>query len=206
MSDNPILKRVYALAGDRDETRNVYAAWAKDYDTDTLRGMGYVAPKLAAAALADLVDDTARVLDAGCGTGLVGEELSRHGLGAVDGIDLSPGMLEVAAEKNVYRNLDVADLTEALKIADDSYDAAISVGVFTSGHVGPEAIADLARVVKKDAPLVITVHENVWEAQAYPDALTRFEEEGHLRINDLIDAPYHEREGYRCRLCLLSAV
>jgi len=205
MADNPLLRRVYALAGDLDETRSVYADWARSYDTDTTEGMGYVAPGIAAAALADLVGPEARILDAGCGTGLVGEELKRRGVGEIDGIDLSEGMLEVAARKEVYRNLAVADMTRPLNIAPDTYDAAISVGVFTSGHVGPSAIADIARVVKPGAPIVLTVHENVWEKEGYGDHLEAMEAEGTLKVNGLVEAPYHRKEGYRCQLCLLAA-
>ncbi|WP_026381748.1 class I SAM-dependent DNA methyltransferase [Afifella pfennigii] len=205
MGDNPLLKRAYALDGDLDKTRNVYADWAKSYDKDTIAGMGYVAPDIAAAALASRVADDALILDAGCGTGLVGEALSRHGVTAIDGLDLSEEMLQVAAEKSVYRNLAVADLTAPLPIAPDTYDAAISVGVFTSGHVGPDAIADLARVVKPGAPIVLTVHENVWEADLYPEYLSDMEAGGQLRIDEVVEAPYHEKEGYRCRLCLLLA-
>ncbi|MBZ8132979.1 class I SAM-dependent methyltransferase [Afifella sp. IM 167] len=205
MADNPLLRRVYALGGDLEETRSVYADWAKSYDEDTTQGMGYVAPAIAAAALADRVGPQAHILDAGCGTGLVGEELKRRGVSRIDGIDLSEGMLDVAAGKEVYSSLSVADMTQPLDIAPDSYDAAISVGVFTSGHVGPEAIADLARVVKPQAPIVLTVHEDVWDKDGYAAHLQAMEAAGTLRINGLVEAPYHRKEGYSCRLCLLAA-
>jgi len=206
-TDNPLLKRAYALGGDRSEIRSLYADWAESYDTDTLDGMGYVAPALAARTLAERLDAAGTVLDAGCGTGLVGVELSRQDdLDVdIDGVDLSAGMLEQAEEKRVYRKLAEADLTKPLDIADDTYDGVVSVGVFTSGHVGPQAIDELARVARPGAPVVVTVHEKVWDKDGYADHLAAMEKAGRVKVLSTDEAPYHEKAGYRCRLCVLQA-
>ncbi|TXD32301.1 class I SAM-dependent methyltransferase, partial [Lujinxingia vulgaris] len=179
--NNPLLRRVYALDGDKEETRRVYAEWAEQYDRDTLDGMGYVAPGLVAR--------DAKVLDAGCGTGLAGVELKKLGFTNIDGNDLSREMLEVAGEKNAYGQLSEADLTVPLEIADDSYDAVISVGVFTSGHVKPKALDELARVTRKGGQIVVTVHEKVWEADGYPDYLEDMEMRGLVNIQAVKEAP-----------------
>lgn len=202
---NPILKKVYALDGDAQKTRQAYADWAASYDQDTLEGMGYVAPVLSAEALAQRVAANAEVLDAGCGTGLAGEELKKHGVEIVDGIDLSREMLDVAGEKSIYRNLAEADMTQPLDIPDNAYDGVLSVGVFTSGHVGPEAIGELARITRPGAPMVITVHEHVWDKHAYGDRIAGLEDSGVLSIEEIVTAPYHEKEGYTCKLCVLRA-
>lgn len=201
---NPLLSQIYALDGDREETRRVYGEWAEDYEQDTLEGMGYVAPELVARELAELVEPEACVLDAGCGTGLAGAKLKDLGFEQIDGIDLSKRMLEVARRKQAYATLAEADLMAPLDIPDNHYDAAISVGVFTSGHVKPTALAELVRVTKPGAPLVVTVHENVWEREGYPEQLERMEEEGLLRVRAVKEAPYHKKEGYSCQLCILE--
>src|ERR1700761_4335463 len=46
-----------------------------------------------------------RVADLGCGTGRTGEWLTTHGVGEIDGVDLSPGMLEAARARGVYSSL-----------------------------------------------------------------------------------------------------
>jgi ubiquinone/menaquinone biosynthesis C-methylase UbiE len=205
-TDNPLLQRAYALDGDRERIRDLYADWAGSYDEDTVAGMGYVAPALAAEALArEIGEGAGAVLDAGCGTGLVGLELSRRTKADIDGVDLSPGMLEQASEKGVYRQLAEADLTRPLDLPDNAYDGVVSVGVFTSGHVGPQAIDELARVARPGAPLVVTVHEKVWESDGYPAHLKTMEDRGIARIRAIRDTAYHEKEGYRCKLCLLEA-
>ncbi|SDU48722.1 class I SAM-dependent methyltransferase [Stappia sp. ES.058] len=205
--ENPLLKRAYALDGNATEIRSLYRDWAQSYDADTVDGMGYVAPEQAAEVLADRLDGAAMILDAGCGTGLVGEALSRQKTSGVmiDGIDLSAGMLERAAQKNVYRKLSEADLTKPLDLAKDSYDGVVSVGVFTSGHVGPLAMDELARIARPGAPVVVTVHEKVWGPDGYADHLKAMEAKGLVRVREIRDAAYHEKEGYSCKLCVLEA-
>ncbi|WP_029057642.1 class I SAM-dependent DNA methyltransferase [Stappia stellulata] len=205
--ENPLLKRAYALDGNAREIRALYRDWAGSYEADTIEGMGYVAPHQAAKALSEKLDTDALVLDAGCGTGLVGEALTRHDIAGlvIDGLDLSPGMLEQAAEKNVYRKLSEADLTKPLDMPADSYDGVVSVGVFTSGHVGPQAMDELARVARPGAPVIVTVHEKVWGPDGYADHLKAMEAKGRVRVRDIRDAAYHEKEGYTCKLCVLEA-
>jgi predicted TPR repeat methyltransferase len=201
---NPILRRIYSMKGGADECREIYGTWAETYERDTLEDMGYVGPAIAAETLAPLLPENAVVLDAGCGTGLAGSELARRTEAVIDGVDISREMLSRAARKGVYRTLGEADLTQPLAIDTDSYDAVICVGVFTNGHVGPKALDEMARVAKPGAPLVFTVHQDVW-ASGYAEQLERLAANGRVRIHKIIDAPYHAKEGYRCRLCVAEA-
>ena len=90
-----------------------------------------------------------RILDVGCGTGLVGEELQKYGCKNIDGADLSAEMLKLAEAKGIYGSLYQGAVgCQNLCIPANEYDAAISVGVFTSKHVGSEGFDDLVHVVK----------------------------------------------------------
>jgi SAM-dependent methyltransferase len=51
-----------------------------------------------------------RAADLGCGTGRTGAWLQRNGVAEIDGVDLTPQMLELARSKNVYRRLVEANL------------------------------------------------------------------------------------------------
>mgnify|MGYP003119867314 CR=1 FL=1 len=204
-SENPLLKRAYALNGDQNQIRAVYANWAKTYEADTLIGMGYVAPAIAAETMAQEIGQNDVILDAGCGTGLVGTELRSLSDAVIDGIDLSPDMLDQARKKDVYRTLNKADLTASLDIGDACYDGVISVGVFTSGHVGPSAMNELIRVIKPGAPAIITVHEQVWHKDGYRDHLDQMEKDDLAKICTIRETPYHQNEGYHCKLCILQA-
>ena len=50
--------------------------------------------------------------DLACGTGRIGAWLRAHGVREIDGVDLTPEMLERARERNIYRSLRIADVGE----------------------------------------------------------------------------------------------
>ncbi|OUZ11000.1 hypothetical protein BHE97_06095 [Aeromicrobium sp. PE09-221] len=199
---HPKLARLYALK-DADEARQVYDDWAEEYDHDTVGAMGYVAPAIAAEKLAERIEDGVSVLDAGCGTGLVGEEVRRHRDVVLDGIDLSPGMLERARARDVYRSLETADLTTRLSIDNDTYDAVVCVGTLTGGHVGPAVLAEFARITTPGGVIVVTVHSDVWESGGYRAEIERLVALGAVTA-EIAERPYHVREKMSCRLCVLT--
>ena len=203
-----ILDRVYALKSPA-ECESTYDEWAETYEHDTTEGMGYAAPVHAAERLSRLLADRPRaeVLDAGCGTGLVGAALAGHGLEVIDGIDLSSAMLDQARAKGVYRNLDKADLTQRLSADDGSYDAVICVGTLTEGHVGPEALDELVRVARPGAPVVATVLDRIWEPHGYKARAEALEESGAARLEETSpQSVYHAKENITCHLVVLRAL
>jgi predicted TPR repeat methyltransferase len=74
-------------------------------------GKTYFAHELVAEALKKLPHKSGKldILDAGCGTGLVGV-LVRDLANRLDGVDQSPAMLEKAKEKDIYDDIHLADL------------------------------------------------------------------------------------------------
>jgi len=75
-------------------------------------------------------DRPARVLDLGCGTGLMGAELAPCGA-RITGVDLSAGMLARAQARGVYAQLVKSDLAEYLRAAGaGSFDAVLAADVF----------------------------------------------------------------------------
>ena len=115
------------------------------------------------------------------------------GYNAIDGIDISQGMLDKAAEKSLYADLRVADINQPLALARDSYRAVISSGVFTTGHVGSEGLGQLLAVCQAGRHVVITVKTGVWQDDIHPylHALAR---DGKVRILDQTD-PYVSMPG-----------
>ena len=90
-------------------------------------------------------------------------------------MDLSPGMLAVAARKGVYDRLAQGDLTGRLPFEDARFAGAVCAGVFTTGHVGAEGLDELLRVVRPGGVLVLTVKDKTWAAgfSARVEALAR---------------------------------
>ncbi|KAF9771010.1 hypothetical protein IL306_011359 [Fusarium sp. DS 682] len=166
------------------ETLSTYDEWAKNYNQDVAKEE-YVAPQIASEDLVTHLGpqtSEAKILDAGCGTGLVGEALAKLGAKNIHGIDLSPGMLEVADRTGVYKSLNVANLAERLDIPAGSYDGVICVGTMTEGHVGPEAFDEFVRVTKAGGFIVSTIRESVWQSKGYEDKVNGLAEEGKVKI------------------------
>lgn len=179
------LEDAYALETQAD-TRAFYERWAAEYDAQLEAGLGYVAPRELAAALAKHLPRASApsvpILDVGCGTGMTCAYLRQSGYEVVDGVDFSPPMLTRAAEKGIYRALFEADLNEPLPFDDACYAAAISTGTFTLGHVGPEPIDELVRVLEPGALLACTVHAGVWDARGFSAKFAALEQSGDLAV------------------------
>lgn len=173
-----LLERAYSLETDED-THALYRDWAETYDNTMLDGLGYVLPALVARLLADSTNTRdGAVLDVGCGTGLAGAELARHGFTTIDGLDYSADMLSVAGKRGNYRNLIEADLTKPLELSTASYDAAICTGTFTHGHVGPGCLSELFRLLKPGSPFAFSVNAGVWQEMGFEESLDRIEQDG----------------------------
>lgn len=177
------LEEAYAVDGP-DANRELYASWAATYETGFVVESRYVYHQQVAAVFLDNLDAYDQpVLDVGCGTGVVGEELVRLGVSVIDGVDISPEMLAKAQDKAyrhrpVYRTLVEADLTGPIEIANNSYDGIVSAGAFTHGHLGPQSLSELLRVARPGATCAIGINSAHFEEFGFGDWLTQRHEEG----------------------------
>ncbi|MDP2081275.1 MAG: class I SAM-dependent methyltransferase [Pseudotabrizicola sp.] len=145
-----------------EQVAAVYDTWAASYDAE-MAAAGYRHPSIGCALLFRHAPRGAGpVLDAGCGTGLLGDWLGILGFAPVEGLDLSAGMLAVARAKGSYARLHQLALGQPLPFADGQFAAVISTGVFTTGHVGAEALPELIRITHSGGPLVLTVKTTLW--------------------------------------------
>ncbi len=205
-NENPVLDKVY-YATNHDELMDAYKDWAGRYDDDVVGKFGYVAPVVSSELLIRYLDDkNARILDAGCGTGLVGEILKKAGYTNVDGLDYSQEMLDESEKKGVYKEYIQADMTKPLEIADNAYDAIICVGTFTLGHVGPSAFTELIRITKKGGPICLTIREGAFEQEDYRRAMLDLECKNQWELHEFVTTDYLKEEGVTCKLCLFSAL
>ncbi|KAL4993506.1 S-adenosyl-L-methionine-dependent methyltransferase [Aspergillus recurvatus] len=163
----------------------LYDHWASSYNTDLAdASQNYVAPILTAQTAVQMINNAkapVTVLDAGCGTGLVGQALSnlRGGALNVDGADLSLPMLKIAEETGVYRTLTQIDLTQPIDKPDGSYDLVTCCGTFTQGHVGPDpALREFVRLVRPGGFVVATVLHEIWLEWGFKSEAERLEKEG----------------------------
>jgi len=165
------LDDAYALSSPED-ARRFYARWAATYESEFVVASGYLHPRVIAEIFDECVPDVASAVDAGAGTGLVGAYLCRlRPAIALDGIDLSAEMLAVADAKGVYRHLYERDLTRPVLETAAPYDALISIGLFTHGHLGPKALANLLPLVRPGGYAVIGANESHFLEHGFEDAL-----------------------------------
>jgi ubiquinone/menaquinone biosynthesis C-methylase UbiE len=69
------------------------------------------------------------VLDLACGTGRIGTWLKKRCSAAIDGVDITPEMLDIARTKGVYRTLHTADVSNT-GLPDETY------------HLSTQSLAD----------------------------------------------------------------
>jgi predicted TPR repeat methyltransferase len=184
MADDPDLESAYALQTPEDN-RRLYRAWAENYDTEFVSGTEFRFPSLIAQAYLDAGPGWP-CLDVGCGTGAVADQLPLDAV--IDGLDLSPDMLNVAARKSRYRHLFEANLKETLPFDDDSYAGLVSSGTFTHGHVGAEALDELLRVLRPGGIAIFSIKPEIWDEMGFGEAFARLTSAG------MIEAPTWREE------------
>jgi len=108
---------------DAGYVRHLFDQFSADYDTRMRGQLRYQAPEILRdlAALVMPGGQDLVALDLGCGTGLAAEAFAGL-VSAIDGIDLSPGMIEKARARRLYRNLAVADIETVLSEGGADYD------------------------------------------------------------------------------------
>ncbi len=179
----------HELSGDVDALAAHYNAWADHYDREVLEE-GYQAPRYLADLMESLLDKAAlpahqcEILDAGCGTGLVGKILFSRGYTQVDGFDLSDAMVQVALKTKAYRRLlSQCDLTKrVLAFGDDRYDVTLAAGVFTLGHVFPSALIELLHVTKPGGLVIVSTRLSYAEQTDFEQLCRSLAREGRIEL------------------------
>ena len=192
--------RLTALGGGSGNSKKIYEDWASTYEENLQEDYGYIAPRIAADEFAaNCSNRDLRILDLGCGTGLVGKELIARGFHVIDGLDYSPRMLAEAEKKGIYCNLLVGDMTQPLNLNGPCYDAAIAVGCFGGGHLGPQHLEGIIQSVKTDGLLVFYINGIPYNQDDYPAHFQALEAAGVWQINMTKESNYMqalERPGW----------
>lgn len=131
MPQNPIADHVWnAFNGRQSNKENEYNrilfnTFAPSYE-ETLKNINYdVVNKIS-----EICKDTkGKILDLGCGTGLLGSAL-KNKENEIIGIDISENMLEIAEKKSVYKSLIKSDIVEFLQKSTKHFDLITAADVF----------------------------------------------------------------------------
>ncbi|MCF2870601.1 methyltransferase domain-containing protein [Octadecabacter sp. G9-8] len=158
-----------------EDTKRIYADWADTYEDD-VTGMAYATPDRIALALVDQnVDLTQPVLDFGCGTGLSGAALRRHGFSKVDGTDISVEMMGHAQAKTLdgqplYRQLWLGD-AKIFSVKTGDYGIIVATGVISLGAAGPDMLGELLGALSTGGLLAFSYNDPTLADRSYTDAL-----------------------------------
>lgn len=158
---------VAALSGKSRSTvpltyiKEVFDSYSAVYEQSLLDQLDYSLPTRLCSLVADLSDKHLfrRLLDLGCGTGLLGERF-RNSATTLDGVDLSSKMIEIARNKNIYDRLITADIQTVLGTCKkESYDLILAADVFTYVGQLADIFKQTHRVAKPDCLFCFSVED-----------------------------------------------
>lgn len=168
-----------------EELSERYDTWAATYEDDLDRDFGWYGPMHAVNAALKYIPKDSRILDAGAGTGLVGKLLDENGYDEIVGIDMSRGMLEQAAQKNVYDDLHQMVMGEPLDFETNAFDATMSVGVLTVSHAPVDSLDELVRVTKPGGHIIYTLRPDLYEEGAFKAKHAELEADGKWKLAEV---------------------
>ena len=151
------------------DVRTGYGQWVPTYE-DTVQDEMDI-------ALLDELSEPAwealgRVADLGCGTGRTAAWLRRHGVGPIDGVDLTPEMLEVARERGLHERLVEADVADT-GLEAGAYDLVIASLVDEHLPALEPLYAEAARLARPGGHLVVVAfHPHFIMASGMPTHFT----------------------------------
>lgn len=114
----------------RRYVRNLFDRYAEHFESH-LAELDYGLPKAFGRRIGRLSRKTGgfcRGIDLGCGSGLIGRWI-RPSVNRLDGVDLSPKMLEIAASAGVYDRLALADIHDYCQTCSIEYDLFVAADV-----------------------------------------------------------------------------
>ena len=184
-----------------------YDKWVikNKYNKDMI-DWNYVAPKNSVDLFCKYaVSKKIKILDAGCGTGLVAIELIKKNFSNIIGVDFSTSMLELVP-KNLYKFLDIVDLNKSLNFKNKSFDAVICVGTFTYGHVRADALNEFTRIVKKKGLICFTVNEGIYIKYKFDNKINELSKNKIWKVLDLFKSKYIVNKNVQSWLCIAEVL
>ncbi|MBX2880429.1 MAG: tetratricopeptide repeat protein [Granulosicoccus sp.] len=150
---------------DPDYVKVLFDRFSSSFD-EVLDRLDYKAPEIVGARVARYytTDQPAEyLLDAGCGTGLCGTFL-RGITSNMFGVDLSPGMLQRASQRELYDDLIEMELVAYLNEVPDRFDAIVSADTLNYFGDLSEVFAATARSLKPGGRFVFTLEQHEAES------------------------------------------
>jgi predicted TPR repeat methyltransferase len=129
----------------REYVENLFDNYAINFENSLINKLEYKTPNLITEFIVAKNPNIqlGSVLDLGCGTGLIGDEIKKY-CSNLEGVDLSKSMLEKASAKNIYDKLEHKDIIEYLSTEDLDFNYFISADVLI--YVGE--LSEIFKLIK----------------------------------------------------------
>lgn len=196
------------------ELQRIYAEWAVQYEAEMFSNGLHSCKKIVEKLCeinhrnnppgrpCQIASGQVRILDAGCGTGLIGAELESACLRTLlsfkpylIGVDISLEMLEIAQLKRFYEGLFVASVSHHLPFQTGSFDFVVAAGLFMPGHCGPECVPALSKQLRAGGMLIFTVREADFR-RSKGEYLQSIERSGSTMIDKSLEPYYGPMQAY----------
>lgn len=193
-----------------NDAKETYDAWAATYEKDTDEH-GYKGHVLCMEAFNKAMQSEGvfpgankniKILDAGAGTGIIGEMLVKQGYTNVDALDISQKMLDIAIKKNVYKQFICAPLSDVRieQIQTAEYDVTLCAGTIVYGQAKPVALDECIRHVRPGGLFIFSIRADSFDPKELGYS-TKFEELEKLgkwslvnrELRELYSNPHEER-------------
>jgi len=190
-----------------EELLKYYQDWTDNnkYNKDMV-DWNYIAPQETVLILKKYAfNKNYKILDAGCGTGLVGIELKKYGYSNIEGVDFSQSMLDLVPQ-DVYKKIEKVDLNKHLKFKNNTYDVIMCVGTFTYGHVKPHALDELIRITKNRGLICFTINEGIYEEYGFDKKIKELSDSKSWNVKEFFKSNYITTKDVEAWLCLAEII
>ena len=190
-----------------EELLKYYQVWTDNnkYNKDMV-DWNYTAPQETVSVLKKYaLNKNSKILDAGCGTGLVGIQLKKYGYLNIEGVDFSQSMLDLVPQ-NIYQKIEKIDLNKPLKFKNNIYDVVMCVGTFTYGHVKPHALDEIIRITKNKGLICFTVNEGIYEEYGFDKKIKELTNNKLWNIKEFFKSNYITNKDVEAWLCLAEII
>jgi predicted TPR repeat methyltransferase len=181
MSTEDRLKWIYS-SKDNEELAERYDEWAESYDQELEEDYGWQVPKLMAEELSSFTSKAGRILDAGAGTGLVGQYLGELGYGNLVAMDISNEMLNKAREKGVYKEFHQMALGDTLDFPDGAFDGVVCAGVLTFSHAPAKSLYEMVRITKPGGYILFSLRTDAYDSMGFGEIVGELDSDGKWKL------------------------